>query len=509
VTGSGFRDLTLSCAAAAALLQGGLAQADPYEFDLRSIFTREKDLETRPQGLDLRPRIDSGLLFVGNINLAENSADEVDVAGIEAAPGIYASYLSPRADAKLDYAMIGRAFEEEDYNAVAHLLSAYGRYMLVQDLLFVNAQAGYDDSIIDASRSLNYGNTGLFDRSNVEETGRASITPSLTHEFSGMRFDASYTYGRVWYFDSDDAPPSDAALFPVGSEDSEDQRAYVSLGTRDPDNAATLRAFYEWQASDFELSLPYRYERTGLDTSLRLTRTLSLVADGGVESDLTESTTDGGLDTEFWHAGFLWQPDSRTSLDARYGERFFGDSYSLGLRREGSWLTLTASYLEDPEVETRRIGINFDPDDFPLPPSVDFSFLSAFPYVRKDALLSAIAEGARTQVRLDVYDRKREYLQEALPDEELTGVQLNVVRDIGASLYGELRFRYDDVLQGQQTLLPLTPLLFHDYDRDAMIRITWEAYVNFSASAEAGYLARSGDSEYDGQWLAFRFRYTF
>ena len=135
--------------------------------------------EGAPPGLDLQPRIDSALLFVGNINLAENSADEIDVAGIEAAPGLYATYRSNRADASLDYSMIGRAFEDEDYDSVSHLLSAHGRYMLVQDLFFVHAQAGYSDSIIDASQGTNYGGTGLFNRSNVEETGRASITPSL------------------------------------------------------------------------------------------------------------------------------------------------------------------------------------------------------------------------------------------------------------------------------------------------------------------------------------------
>src|SRR5687768_11796040 len=244
----------------------------------------------------------------------------------------------------------------------SHLLGAHGSYMLAQDLFFIDAQAGYSDSIIDAGVSTNYGGTGLFNRSNMEETGRASITPRLTKQLGGFQFDASYTYGRVWYFESDDAPPNPDSIFVGFNEDSEDQRAYASLGTADMENAATLKGFYEWRESTFELSQPFRYERTGLDTSLRLTRTLRLVADGGVESDLTESTTEGGLDAEFWHAGFRWQPDSRTYIDARYGERFFGDSYSFEARRETRLLTLRASYSEDPEVETRRIGIDVDPD---------------------------------------------------------------------------------------------------------------------------------------------------
>jgi hypothetical protein len=156
MTVRGPRNLTLRCALAVLVLQGQVAVADPYHNDLRSRFIREDDPEQRPPGLDLKPRIDSALLFVGNINLAEDSADEIDVAGIEAAPGIFATYHSPRADATLDYTLIGRAFEDSDYDSVSHLLGAHGSYMLVQDLFFIDAQAGYSDSIIDAGVSTNY-----------------------------------------------------------------------------------------------------------------------------------------------------------------------------------------------------------------------------------------------------------------------------------------------------------------------------------------------------------------
>ena len=508
MTGRGLSNPAIRFALTLILLHGVAAKAEPYGYDLRSQFVREKDPEKRPPGLELKARIDSALYFVGNINLAENSADEIDTAGIEGAPGLFASYRSARADAMLDYTLIARAFEASEYDSVSHLLSAHGTYMLAQDLFWIDATAGYSDSIIDAGQGTNYGGTGLFNRSNVEETGRASVTPRLSKQLGGFRFDANYTYGRVWYLDSDDVANSDS-LFTGFNEDSEDQRAYVSLGTSDPDRAATLKGFYERQQSDYERSLPYRYERAGIDTSLRLTRTLRLVADGGVETDLEETTTEGGLDAEFWHAGFRWQPDSRTYVDARYGERFFGDSYNVEVRRESRWLTLRASYSEDPEVETRRIGVDFEPDDFPLPPPDDFSFLSAFPYVRKDMMFTAIAEGARTHVRLDLYDRKREYIQAPLPDEDTEGVLFNVARDIGRDLYGEIEVRYEDILRGQQTIPTPGPVSFHGYDRDATLRLTWEAYRNFLASGEVGFLARSGDREYDGEWAALRFRYQF
>ena len=209
MTGRGLSNPAIRFALTLILLHGVAAKAEPYGYDLRSQFVREKDPEKRPPGLELKPRIDSALYFVGNINLAENSADEIDTAGIEGAPGLFASYRSTRADATLDYTLIARAFEASEYDSVSHLLSAHGTYMLAQDLFWIDAMAGYSDSIIDAGQGTNYGGTGLFNRSNVEETGRASVTPRLSKQLGGFRFDANYTYGRVWYFESDDVANSD------------------------------------------------------------------------------------------------------------------------------------------------------------------------------------------------------------------------------------------------------------------------------------------------------------
>ena len=47
------------------------------------------------------------------------------------------------------------------------------------------------------------------------------------------------------------------------NELNENQRALLSLSSVDPGAATSLRGFYEWQASDFERSLRYRYERAG------------------------------------------------------------------------------------------------------------------------------------------------------------------------------------------------------------------------------------------------------
>ena len=88
-------------------------------------------------------------------------------------------------------------------------------------------------------------------------------------------------------------------------------------------------------------------------------------------------------------------------------------------------------------------------------------------------------------------------------------MRFNGIRDLGRDLYIEVDARYDDIERGRRTLDITDTRLVHDYDTEAMVRVSWEAYRNFVTSAEAGYLTRSGDRVYDGEWFALRLRYTF
>ncbi len=484
------------------------AAANPYLPELRPRFERAVDETAQTQGTRAVPWIGSSLMLAGNFNLAEEGEDEIDLAGIEVAPGIYASYLSPRAQGFIDYTLIGRLWEDSAYNDVSHRLMANGTYEVVPEWFRMGGTATYSDAVIDPTQSYNYGGNGIFEQNNLAERATASLSPELYRDFRNLRFDARYTYGRVWYLDTPDQ--TGGPIFSANTDDSVDQQALVSLSTREERRSASMRLYYELQDSDFERTVDYRYERTGAEIGFAIGRDVRFVADGGLETDLDESTTAGGLDSGFWHAGLQWRPDTRTSLDARYGERFFGESWSLQFSRDTRFVTVRVAYSEDPEVYTRRIGINFDPGELPLPdPDVDPSGYTSAPYVAKNGTVTLLAEGAKTHLRLDLYDRRREFISEFQPDEKTEGVRFNAIRDIGANLYAELDTRYDDVENGRRDFQIGDPFLTHYYDFDLMGRLSWEAYRNFIATAEAGYFHRSGQRNYDGEWLALRFAYTF
>jgi hypothetical protein len=422
-----------------------------------------------------------------------------------------------RGTGYVDYRLISRFWEDSDYNALTHRLLANGHYWFVPDWFYLRAAATYGDDIINPLRSYNYGSSGLFDRSNIAERATAEVTPTIDHDFRDFNLLASYTYGRVWYFDNNDTPNS--PVFTYFKDDSRDQLANVRISTRDQERLATLAVFYQWQASDFETTVPYRYERLGTELGMRLTRELRLVGEAGAESDLNASTVAGGLDSTFWLLGLRWKPDSRTTIDARAGERFFGNAYSALIERQAQYVTVQLTYSEEPEVETRRVGVNYNPDDILLPDLDlgDASALTSFPYVAKNARAAVIAEGAKTKIRFELYNTKREFLTDVRADTNVSGVRFNVLRDLGSEFYAEFDTQYADSERGlyDVTIVDIeNPIVGESRvvkSKDLWVkgRLTWEFYRNFFAAAEAGYLRRSGDLDYDGQWIAFRLRYTF
>jgi hypothetical protein len=496
------RILAVLALAGAALSQTAYAQyAEPYRSGLRSEFGEAAAQREALRGGVFEARVDAAMYYVNNMELAPDTVDPVNQFGLELAPGFYAAYRSARARGAIDYSLIGRGWEDSEYNDVSQRLAANGDYAIVPDLLFIQGSASYDDAIVDQTQGANYGGYGIFDRTNITEYATASVNPYLQRRIRDFQLDVSYTYGRVWYLEDTE----ESSLF-LYNQDSTDQSATVSFGTAEEDRLLTMNAFYEWQASEYEQSSDYNYDRAGAELGFRVVESLRLLADGGAESDLDESTQDGGLDSGYWHVGLLWTPDSRTRVEGRYGDRFFGNSWMFSLSRQVRFLTFGASYSEDPTVETRNLNMG------------DAAYLNSLPFVARNAEVSVLAEGARTRISLRGYQDDREYIQALAPDSTTTGVQFRIVRDFTAGTYGEFQFRYDDVENavGYTGTDPGTdpvvvPTVSTYQDQEYLLRLTYEAWLNLSPSFELGYLQRTGqaDFNYDGYWVALRARYTF
>ena len=412
--------------------------------------------------------------------------------------------------AAIDYSLIGRAWEESEYDDVSHRLSANGEWIAVPDWFSLAGQASYDDTILDPRNGLNYGGIGVFGAGNLAEVATASLTPRISHRFNDLQFGAQYTYGRTWYLDEGKGLTPTTGL--LTHQDVEDHDASVSLGTsRDAGSRLTGSVFYNWQKSEYDLSLPYEFERAGVDLGLQVSRTLTLVGDVGRESALDEDTTEGGLDSEFWSAGLRWDPNERTSAEARYGERFFGESWSFEVTHRARLLEFTGAYSEAPTVESRQLGLlPFDPGTLPpwFPP-LDFGRLNSQPYVAKNASLGVTASGSRTTLTLTAFQFDRDYLTAERQDETNLGASFTATRNLASNLSADFSVTMSEYERSSFDGIFEPATVTNDRDTTVVVRLNRESGARLTLSGEAGYLTRSGEvQDFDGWWIALRGRWA-
>ena len=365
-----------------------------------------------PRGGTFRPRVETAVQYVDNINTASKGEDQINTFGLELAPGLYAAYSSSSVTAAIDYSVIGRVWDESDYNDLSQQGAANGRWIAVPDLFYIDAQGSITDNVISPLLGTNYGGLGLFGTDNLSQQAVLGVTPTFDRRFGEFNLLALYSYGRVWYFDEGDNANQVGFL---DQDDSRNQRAYVSYGNTESGRKLTGDVFYEWQKTDYDNALPYEYEQAGADVAWQFTPSTALVGQFGIESDLEESTSEGGLDSNFWDVGLRWEPDERTSAEARYGRRFFGDTYYLNVRRTARMFEFWASYSESPDVEDRMLSLGeFNPGELPPgAPGIGNGSINSDPYVGKNASAGIAAIGSRTRISLTGYQNERDYLRNA------------------------------------------------------------------------------------------------
>ena len=499
--------VAVSCCAGG--VPGALAQSVPYESPMRAQVGTGFGQEQMAKGGVFTPRIEAAVQYAANVNLAEDGLPQVDMAGLEVAPGLYASYSSDSLIAAIDYSVIGRAWEESDYNDISQIGAANGRWIAVPEFFYVDAQGSIIDAVIDPADGLNFGGLGIFAPSNLSQQATASVSPTFDRRFGDFELLAQYSYGRVWYFDEGDNVNQVGFL---GQDDSRDQSASVSIGNSQSGRKLTGSLFYNWQKSDYDNALPYNYEQLGVNLGWQVTPSTSLVGSAGVESDLDESTTEGGLDSGFWDVGFLWEPDDRTQLEARYGDRFFGHTYFLSAQRTVRMLEFTASYSESPQVQTQILSLgDFTPGDLPpaTDPGIDFGRLNSQPYVGKNANVGVAAIGSRTRLSLNGFRYVQDFIREARSDDSHTGGALTVSRQLASNLDADFSASYTDYEQSQPASSGQSSITTTSDYTQFIARLNRQSSGGrLTTSLEAGYVISSGDQDYDAWWVGVRARWT-
>ncbi len=289
-------------------------------------------------------------------------------------PGIQVMNNTPRLQFTASYQLSAFAYSNERLNGnerINHNLNATAKGKLIQDFLFVDAQAGITQTPTSAFGPVS---DNEYSNANRSEVRTWRVSPYILHRFGGFAT-AELRYAH-------DLVDSDATGF---------GRSTADTATVNINSGPVFRTLgWGFQATRQNLDdsiAPETSSSTAL-ASLRymLTQQFSLTATGGYDK-FDYAGIGQGTQGASWSGGFAWNPSSRTSLTANAGKRYYGNSYFLAATHRSRNTVWSINYNDN--VTTSR-------ENFLLPSAVntasmlDQLFLPNYP----DPVLRALAVAA-------------------------------------------------------------------------------------------------------------------
>ncbi len=177
-------------------------------------------------------------------------------------------------------------------------------------------------------------------------------------------------------------------------------------------------------------------------------RELRLVGSLGYEDNKFRSAGDAGSGT-IWDVGVRWTPSGRTTLEATYGRRFFGDRYFFNLSHESRRTKWHVTYNEVPytareaqiaEADAARGGAIpvIDPvTGLPTVSGAGIPRLSDEVYVQRRLSGGVVLEAGRNDFDILVFQEQRDY-QESGARNDFWGANILWTRNISRLTYLDL-----------------------------------------------------------------------
>jgi uncharacterized protein (PEP-CTERM system associated) len=455
------------------------------------------------------PSVGASATYTDNVD--QSPDNEEDALILSVTPGFtLQSEGSRRIEATVSYYLTGVArFGGGDDNDLNHNLNATGYAELMEDFLFIDANARISQELISL---LGSPADATINDSNRATTGSYSISPYVKQRFGTFAdAEARYTLSGV-LFEKNVA--SDLL--------SNEFNASLNSGSRF--NTLTWGLGYSFRdVSDRDSGTSdtsYTYERADLSLGYTLTRKFRLIGNAGhewIEYDSALAAANN-RDDSVWSAGFAWAPSRRTSLEATMGQRFFGDTYSLTASyraRESVW---TASYVEDVNdisqttltEGTAYVWLcdgKFVETAFPIEPEPGCTLVGA-----QDALIPSLADGLyvsktlragvnwgirKVTYSINVFDITRIYLLQDNAEDRSQGINAGVSYRLDplTSLYGNLELEWTEdaaslsglTFDREDELLTFHLGVNHQFGRDLTGALTYRYYRRDSNDPTAEY----------------------
>lgn len=443
---------------------------------------------------EFTPSLAAAVSWVDNIELAppEQPAEEEWV--FQAIPGFSFEYQRTRARATVDYQLTGLFYANvSDRDEAFHNADATLNVDIIERWFFADVDGSYSQRTIEPERAVNA--PLLFKTDNIADVATYNVAPYLRHEFRRAVVEARYARGEVKYTDED--PLGEVLL----DDSTNEQHLFLLESPEEDDGSLTWRLGYEGQRTSYDVSQDFRYEQASAELGWRLMKSFKLFGRGGLESDLTQDVTVGGLDESWWEAGFDWVSSRGNRLMLAAGERFFGRTVRGLWEREARMLRLHAAYVEQPTTTAHELAFRVPTGEqiSPIRPE-DLGRLTSEVYLRRAFDASVALTGQRTEVSMFALYERREYLETGLEDRERGG-GVSVRRQLSSrfALYGSYVLQKLDLREGG-TL------------EDARITLGLEQRIGTSATAsvELARIERDASADpYDVNWATVRFSKEF
>jgi hypothetical protein len=386
----------------------------------------------------IQPRVEIGAIYIDNVELTTTAAKESEMI-LQTTPGILIDVKSSRVTGKLDYMLSDyRYMEDGDRDQTYHQALGNATVVLMRELLDMNFNGSYTQTLVDPQRTINF--QRLFDVGNVADRYTIGGGPHFHHKARGVEIESAYDFTRVDYTGTQQAT--------FGTEGSNNKNFVLTLASDAEGPQRFLWGFnYNWRDVDYEVTPQYRYQTATLEAGYAVTRTLTLLVDGGRESDVTKSTSDGKLDSSLYHGGIRYTPGRLLQFEARAGHRFFGDSYRGSLQVRGRVLRAEVTYLEEPTTETELAGrpaAVIEPGA-PVPPElIGLDRNTAEVFINRELRSEISLVGNKTEIVFSGSRQRREYINLNAQDTVL-GAGIVVNRRLSPRLWFNTQGAYEKI----------------------------------------------------------------
>ncbi|MEX2123367.1 MAG: TIGR03016 family PEP-CTERM system-associated outer membrane protein [Woeseia sp.] len=367
------------------------------------------------------PEVTIGITHTDNVALASDDEDAQSEKIYRIEPSFHLSHEAPRITTNVDYLLQAYRYHDLGENEVFHQYDASIRAALIPDNLFMEIGGSRSQSITDPEQNIPQGNLPI--SSNRQNRDDYYAAPSFQYAF-GRNVVAAGEYRHSWveYGEAD-------------AQGSQNQDADFSIDNYRKERGLTWALRYDWQRTEYDLEIPWEYQRATAELGFWAGTNTRLFAAAGKES-AWDMPLDPKMEDDLWEVGFARQIGQRLSAEFAGGERSFGSSWRGNLELQFNRGSTAFSYTETPTTEGRtryRQGTLDEPevpDDFLNQPGGTERFIS------KRLQWSLDLEFRRSGLSVTLFDAERTDRTEAdgtpLVDESQRGAILRATWRVGA-----------------------------------------------------------------------------